>query len=54
MSDMDTNNDGKLSKDEVQGPLAKDFSNLDTDNDGYLSESEIEDSPRPQRPDRRQ
>lgn len=42
ISAMDANKDGKLSKDEVKGPLANDFSRVDTNNDGFLSLQEIE------------
>lgn len=46
---MDANGDGKLSKSEVSGPLANDFSTIDTNGDGYLSKSEVENAPKPQR-----
>jgi len=49
LSEMDANNDGKLSKGEVKGRLAEDFDNVDTDNDGFITESELENAPRPQR-----
>src|SRR5437016_2200446 len=38
---MDTNKDGKISKDEAQGPLAKGFQRLDTNKDGYLDKTEL-------------
>ncbi|WP_375748567.1 DUF1566 domain-containing protein [Vibrio sp. HN007] len=38
---MDRNGDGKLSKAEVKGPLARDFDRFDRNNDGYLEASEI-------------
>ena len=38
---MDANNDGKLAKDEVAGPLAKDFNRIDTNEDGFISENEL-------------
>ena len=38
---MDRNGDGKLSRNEVKGPLKKDFSRLDRNNDGYLTPDEI-------------
>lgn len=47
---MDTNEDGKLSKDEVQGPLKNDFDKLDTDSDGFLSLEELKNAPVPERP----
>ena len=52
---MDANNDGKLSKTEVKGPLKEDFSKIDTNNDGFISKEEIEQisNPRGQRPQNR-
>ena len=44
---MDANKDAKLSKDEVKGPLAEQFSKIDTDNDGFLSKVEIEKASKP-------
>ena len=41
ISRMDANRDGKLSKDEVKGPLADDFSKVDSNNDGYITEEEL-------------
>lgn len=49
LSEMDANKDGKLSKDEVKGPLANDFSKIDTDEDGFLSEEELKNAPKPER-----
>ncbi|WP_405576749.1 EF-hand domain-containing protein [Winogradskyella sp. Asnod2-B02-A] len=49
LSEMDSNKDGKLSKDEVKGPLANDFSKIDTDKDGFLSEEELKNAPKPDR-----
>ena len=52
---MDANKDGKLSLQEVQGPLKNDFSKIDTDGDGFLSKKEIEAASKPnggQRPPR--
>ena len=40
---MDKNEDGKLSKDEVKGPLKK----VDTDEDGFISKEELEKAPKP-------
>ncbi|MEF1288711.1 Lcl domain-containing protein [Vibrio sp. M260118] len=40
-SRMDQNGDGKLARNEVKGPLAKDFSRLDRNNDGYLTQDEL-------------
>ena len=47
IAEMDTNKDKKLSKEEVNGPLAKDFSKIDTNNDGYLSKAELEKAKKP-------
>ncbi len=38
---MDTNKDGKISRDEAKGPLAKGFDRLDTNGDGYLDRAEL-------------
>lgn len=44
---MDANKDGKLSKDEVKGPLLNDFAKVDTNNDGFISKAEMEKAPKP-------
>jgi hypothetical protein len=49
LSEMDANNDEKLSKSEVHGPLLNDFSKIDKDNDGFLTKEELESAPRPER-----
>ncbi|MGB3545474.1 MAG: EF-hand domain-containing protein [Saprospiraceae bacterium] len=54
---MDANQDGKLAKSEVKGPLQRDFATIDTNNDGFLSRTEVENAPQPQggrRPPRNQ
>ncbi len=38
---MDKNKDGKVSKDEAQGPLARFFDQLDTNRDGFLDRAEL-------------
>ena len=38
---MDANKDGKLSKDEVKGPLQQNFSKIDSNKDGFISKDEI-------------
>lgn len=56
MEHMDTNRDGKLSKNEVKGPLANDFSKVDTNSDGFISKDELIKAPKPkqgQRPPRK-
>ena len=45
---MDSNNDGKLSKEEVKGPLQRDFTKLDTNDDGFITQKELENAPKPQ------
>lgn len=47
MKDLDTNNDGKISKNEAKGPLANDFSKVDANKDGYISKEELEKAPKP-------
>ena len=49
---MDANEDGKLSKDEVKGPLKDDFTKIDTDEDGFISKKELEKAPKPKRRER--
>ncbi len=46
---MDANNDGKLAKSEIEGPLLRDFSTIDTNEDGFITRSELENAPKPQR-----
>jgi Ca2+-binding EF-hand superfamily protein len=45
LGEMDSNNDGQLSKNEVKGPLLDDFSKIDTNEDGFLSKEELENLP---------
>lgn len=49
LTEMDANNDGKLSKDEVKGPLLDQFSKIDTNEDNFISKEELENAPKPQR-----
>lgn len=49
IAEMDSNKDGKLSKSEVKGPLANDFSKIDSNNDGFISKEELENAPKPER-----
>ncbi|MGB0404308.1 MAG: YHYH protein [Salibacteraceae bacterium] len=41
ISEMNGNKDGKLSADEVNGPIADDFTSTDSNNDGYLTLEEL-------------
>ena len=50
---LDADEDGKLSKEEVKGPLQKDFEKVDLNEDGYLTLEEIEKAPKPKRRDER-
>ena len=40
-SEMDGNEDGKLSADEVNGPIADNFTSIDSNNDGFLTLEEL-------------
>ena len=51
---MDENEDGKLSKEEIKGPLKRDFDKVDTNEDGFISKEELEKAPKPERRERRQ
>ncbi|KEZ94547.1 YHYH protein [Nonlabens ulvanivorans] len=41
ITEMDRNNDGRLSKEEAHGPISSDFKNIDTDQDGFLTLKEL-------------
>lgn len=47
LKQMDKNEDGKLAKAEIKGPLKDDFDNIDTDGDGFISEKEFKKAPKP-------
>ncbi|MFT5437454.1 MAG: Ca2+-binding EF-hand superfamily protein [Ulvibacter sp.] len=49
---MDRNEDAKLSKEEVKGPLKNDFSRIDSNKDGFISKEELEKAPKPKRNDK--
>ncbi|WP_431127326.1 EF-hand domain-containing protein [Flagellimonas flava] len=51
---MDANEDGKLSEEEVKGPLKKDFAKVDLNEDGYISEEEFDKAPKPKRREKNQ
>lgn len=46
---MDENEDGKLEKSEVKGPLKEMFAKIDEDEDGFLTEEELKKAPKPKR-----
>jgi Ca2+-binding EF-hand superfamily protein len=39
---FDMNHDGKISREEAKGPLAKNFDRIDTNKDGYLDRKELQ------------
>ena len=49
---MDKDEDGKLSKEEIKGPLKNDFAKIDSNDDGFLSKEELEKAPTPERKER--
>lgn len=49
LAEMDANKDGKLSKEEVKGPLQEQFSKIDTNDDDFISKEELENAPKPER-----
>ncbi|MGJ8593547.1 MAG: YHYH protein [Aquaticitalea sp.] len=46
--EFDGNKDGKLSEDEVNGPISNDFKNLDSNKDGFLTLEELNNAKRNQ------
>ena len=44
---MDKNEDGKLSKAELKGPLKENFEKVDADEDGFITEAEFKKAPKP-------
>ena len=53
IKEMDANEDGKLSKEEIKGPLKNDFAKVDTDEDGFITEEEFAEAPKPKRGSKR-
>ncbi len=53
IAQMDADEDGKLSKEEVKGPLRNDFDKVDLNEDGFLSLEELQKAPKPKRRDER-
>ncbi|SNR46312.1 EF hand [Maribacter sedimenticola] len=47
LEQMDKDEDGQLSKDEVKGPLQKDFDKIDANEDGFINEEELKNAPKP-------
>lgn len=52
LEEMDKDEDGKLSKSEIKGPLKNDFDKIDTDEDEFISEAEFKKAPKPERKSR--
>lgn len=52
LKEMDKDEDDKLSKEEVKGPLKNDFAKIDTDEDGFITEEELKNAPKPERKER--
>lgn len=48
-AEMDVNNDGKLSAQEVKGPMKESFLKVDTNGDGFISKEELKNAPKPKR-----
>ncbi|MGJ8593431.1 MAG: YHYH protein [Aquaticitalea sp.] len=44
-TEMDSNKDGQLSKDEVKGPLSDDFDKIDSNKDGIITKEELKKIP---------
>ncbi|RTE55253.1 EF-hand domain-containing protein [Arenibacter aquaticus] len=44
---MDKDEDGKLSKKEIKGPIKNDFDKIDADEDGFITKEELENAPKP-------
>lgn len=49
IKEMDADENGKLSKDELKGPLKENFAKVDADEDGFITEEEFKKAPRPKR-----
>ncbi|MDO6472855.1 EF-hand domain-containing protein [Maribacter sp. 1_MG-2023] len=49
LKQMDKDEDGQLSKEEVKGPLKDDFDKIDANEDGFLSKEELDNAPKPKR-----
>ena len=49
LKEMDADENGKLSKEELKGPLKNDFSKVDSDDDGFITKEEFDNAPKPKR-----
>ena len=47
LEEMDADEDGQLSEEEVKGPLKDNFSEIDSNEDGFISEEEFDEAPKP-------
>ncbi|WP_452229881.1 EF-hand domain-containing protein [Lacinutrix sp. MEBiC02404] len=47
LKELDANDDGKLSEEELKGPLKDNFDKVDTDEDGFITEEEFDKAPKP-------
>ena len=45
---MDANKDGKLSKEEIKGPLKEDFDKVDLNKDEFITKEELKKAPKPE------
>jgi Ca2+-binding EF-hand superfamily protein len=52
LKEMDKDEDGKLSKAELKGPLKEDFAKVDLDEDGFITAEEFKKAPKPKRKQR--
>ena len=52
ISSLDTDKDGKISKEEAKGPLLKNFARVDTNKDGYATLEELKNAPKSGRKNR--
>lgn len=49
LKQMDANQDNKLSKKEIKGPLKNDFYKIDSNEDGFITKREFQKAPKPER-----
>ena len=49
LKEMDADENEKLSKEELKGPLKNDFSEVDSDDDGFITKEEFDNAPKPKR-----